>query len=98
LLEQRPGLGLPCRRELRGQGSRIGGGRRSACGAGEEKRDNQAHDVEISAKKSRGKPRRRAQSIRQVTVPCPSARYSALRISSRRLTVRWNSKLPSPAG
>ena len=32
------------------------------------------------------------------SVPCPSARYSALRISSRRLTVRWNSKLPSPGG
>jgi hypothetical protein len=31
-------------------------------------------------------------------VPWPSARYSALRISSRRLTVRWNSKLPSPWG
>ena len=28
----------------------------------------------------------------------PSARYSALCISSRRLTVRWNSKVPSPGG
>src|SRR6185369_2381713 len=38
------------------------------------------------------------RGARQATTPCPSARYSALCISSRRLTVRWNSKVPSPDG
>lgn len=34
----------------------------------------------------------------RIYAPCPSARYASLRISSSRLTVRWNSNLPSPAG